>query len=119
MKLHIIDVRNRLLDSKLLQLDNDANIISAMLPRGNEPLPDSIKFVLKHYFIDSKLKDTSINITIEINEWIDKCQAVKQLQYMYALTKEFFVHEQRPTPPCILTTLESENFISIVPIYLV
>lgn len=116
MKLNIIDCRNQHLDQKLLQLSHINPICSSIFPNiTNESLPIDIKHALRAYIVNANRSSVSIEVIVEINKWIDKVEAIKLLQLMHTLIKQYLIENECIAAQCNLAIFENHEFISIQP----
>ena len=113
MKINIFDCRSRHLDKTLWKLGTAT--LSTLFPTTEQPLPSDIKSALQLYIINTDDKPTTIDIAMEVNEWIDKMQATELLLHMYALIEAFFAEQQHPLPACRLIISEHDQLHYLAP----
>lgn len=113
MQLNIIDVRNKILDGYLASKNKYSPIITGLFSTYLERLPKSVEIALDFYFVGEKRQNSTINILMEVNAWVDKQAAIKTISKLHQLIKDFFSYNNIPLVPCSLSIFENNKVISI------
>ncbi|MDF1795763.1 MAG: hypothetical protein P1U63_04405 [Coxiellaceae bacterium] len=113
MKLYIIDLRNRYLDSELSCINSNNPIVSVMLPCSDGALPGCIQTAIYTYLINNQDDEKSINVCVEVNDWIIKEQAINCLRNMNTLINRFYIQLGQLRPVCHLALFEEGEFSSV------
>lgn len=84
--------------------------MSTILPNPNQPLPDEIKAALSFNKTTKNNQPTRIDITIEINDWMKKPEAIAHLKHTQTLIQRFLLELSHPAPSCRLSIFEDGEF---------